>query len=289
MTAGGLEAIEAGLTGDAAAGRAFFEEEREMARSVLARGAARDVPGLVLDACARLEPVADRLSREAPPACARGCSWCCRGVKVEATVPEAIAIAESFRVGRTSDEVAALARDATERASALFELDAEARWARKTPCRFLDEASGACTIYAVRPLACRAHASFDAGACEEAAADPTAEAPIPRHMVPAHLFGTLKMALVSAAEEAGLDARNFELANAVAVAMNEPNAAERWLRGERLFDRASIPSDERDRVRALRALQRQGLVPPERLLASARTQPEKNAAKRERRARRRKS
>jgi hypothetical protein len=31
------------------------------------------------------------------------------------------------------------------------------------------------------------------------------------------------------------------------------------------------------------------LVPPERLLASARTRPEKNAAKRERRARRRKS
>jgi hypothetical protein len=68
--------------------------------------------------------------------------------------------------------------------------------------------------------------------------------------------------------------------------MNEPNATLRWLRGERLFDQASIPSDERDRVRALRALAKQGLVPPERLLDSARTRPEKNAAKRERRARR---
>jgi Fe-S-cluster containining protein len=281
-----LEAIEAGLAGDGAAGRAFFEAERELARGVLARGDARDVPGLVLDACARLEPAADLLAKGAPPACARGCSWCCRGVKVEATVPEVLAIAESFRAGRCSEDVAALARDATERARALRDLDAETRWARKTPCRFLDEASGACTIYAVRPLACRAHASFDATACEDAAADPSAEAPIPRHMVPAHVFGTLKMALVAAVEDAGLDARNFELANAVAVAMNEPNATLRWLRGERLFDQASIPSDERDRVRALRALAKQGLVPPERLLDSARTRPEKNAAKRERRARR---
>jgi hypothetical protein len=105
-------------------------------------------------------------------------------------------------------------------------------------------------------------------------------------MAPARIFGTAKSAIVAACEEAGLDGRRFELTSAFAVAMNEPDAAERWLRGERLFDAALLPSDERDRVEALRALKKQGLIAPERLALAGRTGPEKNVSKRERRARR---
>ena len=212
--------------------------------------------------------------------------WCCRGVKVEATVPEAVAVAAFLRDGRTADEQARIARDARDRADATRHLDASARWAAKTPCAFLDTASGACTIYAARPFVCRSHASFDADACESAAADPSAQATVPRHVVPAHVYDTAKTAVVTACEQAGLDARHFELASAVAVALGEPSAAERWLDGERLFDAAVIPSDERDRARSLRLLQKSGLLSPERLIAHVKSRPERNAAKRARRERR---
>ena len=280
------DTIERALDGDADAARAFFEAERRVAADVLALRSAADVPSLVLSACERLEPVAERLAQSAPPVCARGCSWCCRGVKVEATVAEAFAVAAFLRDGRSEDEQARIARDARDRAEATRHLDAAARWAQKTPCVFLDTASGACTIYAARPFVCRSHASFDANACESAADDPSAEATVPRHVVPAHVFGTAKTAVIAACEEAGLDARHFELASAVAVALGEPRTAERWLDGERLFDAAVLPSDERDRVRSLRLLQKSGLLPPERLIAHVKSRPERNAAKRARRERR---
>jgi Fe-S-cluster containining protein len=280
-----VESFEAMLRGDSEATREVFEGERKAAGRLLSTRAAREVPALVLEACARLEPAVEHFQRIAPPACARCCSFCCRGVRVEATVPEVIAIADFVREGRSPDEARVLAREAAESAAAVRDLDSKARWTNKTPCRFLDT-RGQCSVYPVRPLACRSAASFDAGECERATADPTAQATIPRHMAPARIFGTAKSAIVAACEEAGLDGRRFELTSAFAVAMNEPDAAERWLRGERLFDAALLPSDERDRVEALRALKKQGLIAPERLALAGRTRPEKNVSKRERRARR---
>jgi Fe-S-cluster containining protein len=280
-----VESLEAMLRGDPEAARELFDGEREAARRILAKREAREVPALATESWARLESGVDHFQRMAPPACARGCSFCCRGVRVEATVPEVIAIANFVRAGRSADEIGELAREAAERALAVRDLDSKARWTNKTPCRFLD-ARGQCTVYGVRPLACRSVASFDAGECERATADPTAQATVPRHMAPARIFGTAKSAIVAACEESGLDGRRFELTSAFAVAMNEPDAAERWLRGERLFDAATLPSDERDRVEALRALKKQGLIAPERLVEAGRTRPERNAAKRERRARR---
>src|SRR5687767_6669277 len=145
----GLESIEAMLRGDPKAARDLFDGERDAALRTLSKRDAREVSALHLEACARVEPLVEHFTKMAPPACARGCSFCCRGVRVEATVPEAVAIADFVREGRSADEIGELAREAAERAAAVRDLDSRARWANKTPCRFLDDA-GACTVYGVR-------------------------------------------------------------------------------------------------------------------------------------------
>ena len=50
------------------------------------------------------------------------------------------------------------------------------RFSPDHPCAFLDVAGGRCTIYEVRPLACRGMNSLDAGECEKRLRDPAARA-----------------------------------------------------------------------------------------------------------------
>ncbi|HMR04439.1 MAG TPA: hypothetical protein PKA88_01655 [Polyangiaceae bacterium] len=47
-----------------------------------------------------------------------------------------------------------------------------------------------------------------------------------------------RLALQQAIADGGLDARPLELANALLIALDEPDAGARWLAGERLFDAA---------------------------------------------------
>ncbi len=100
------------------------------------------------------------------PACAAGCSWCCH-VHVEATGAEVEAAAAL--VTRTFAPAArdALVDSLAARVAAFGAASAEGRWAARAPCALLD-ASGRCSIYAARPLRCRAFHSLDAGICEAA-------------------------------------------------------------------------------------------------------------------------
>lgn len=264
---------------------AFFRRERDAARERLARGrSAQDVAALLLDAAERLEPLVGALVRERPPACAPGCSRCCHGLKIEASAPEAVAIAEFLR-GLDPEELGETRALLSEEAEYARSLDADARWCEQVPCAFLDDASGECVVYDVRPLTCRAHTSMSLEQCEAAARDPERRTPIDKHAAPVAIFGMSKSALTVACAEAKLDARSFELTNAVAVALNEPDAAERWARGDAVFDAAVTPSDDVDAERSLHGLARAGLLPPERLLKRPLNRTARNAAKRERRGR----
>ncbi|HTQ04237.1 MAG TPA: YkgJ family cysteine cluster protein [Polyangiaceae bacterium] len=280
--------IEASLRGAPAETVAFFRRERDAARELLARThSAEDVARVPLQAAERLAPLVEELIRDRPPACARGCSRCCHGLKIEASAPEAVAIAEFLR-GLTPEELAETRAQMADEAAFARTLDAEARWREQVPCAFLDDESGECVIYDARPFTCRAHTSMSLEQCEAAAADPERRTPIDKHAVPASIFGMAKSAITVACAEGNLDARSFELTNAVNVALNEPNAGERWARGEPVFDAAVTPSDAVDSELSLRALVRSGLLAPERLLKRPVSRSERNAAKRTRRGRREK-
>jgi hypothetical protein len=123
--------------------------------------------GQALDAFER--NAAGACAGEPPPACSRGCDACCT-LRVSATAPEVLLVARFLRMvqprllERGIDLVARVhAADARTRGRTESE-----RVALRQPCPFA--AQGVCVIYNVRPLACRANISFDAGACAEAAA-----------------------------------------------------------------------------------------------------------------------
>ena len=106
-------------------------------------------------------------------ACRPGCAHCCYQA-VGVSPPEVFAIHEHLLATRSPAEMEAVAtriRAADDRTRPLSPDD---RQSPDLPCPFLDESR--CTIYEVRPLACRGANSLDASACERTLHDPAARA-----------------------------------------------------------------------------------------------------------------
>ncbi|WP_437313444.1 YkgJ family cysteine cluster protein [Sorangium sp. So ce385] len=287
MTASGRresEAIRAHVAQTSPALQAFFQAELARAKEVLAGGAA---PPSVLgvNAAARVAHHLEQLAVANAPACAPGCSWCCRGRAVEVLAPEAVAIAAFLAGTRSADDLAGLQAQIARASHGTRALDEAQRWREQTPCFFLNAGTAECSIYPVRPLVCRLHNSVDRDQCRRASEDATQNTPVPRHAAFEILYGLAQSAIIVACLEAGLDARSLELTTAVDVALREPEASARWACGERLFEPAATRSEPaRASPTAPRAIQ-PGLVPSERLVANT-SSVARNARKRERRARR---
>ncbi len=208
--------------------------------------------------------------RERPPACARLLSRCCHGLKIEVNAPEAVAIAEYLR-GLPPEELSATREQMTEEAAYARTLDANTRWREQVPCAFLEDTSGECLIYDVRPLTCRAHASMSLEQCEARRKRPRApHSPSTSTWCPASIFGMAKAAITVACDETNLDPRSFELTNAVAVALNEPERR-RTLGTRRSRLRRRRDPERRPRRRALPASPRARRLDRARALARAPT------------------
>ncbi|MET0794356.1 MAG: YkgJ family cysteine cluster protein [Polyangiaceae bacterium] len=261
-----------------------FDAERALNRQVLREvRTPAELGALAMFVAARTDPRVDALGVQLKVACARGCSWCCRGLRVEVTPPEAIALAEYIRLRTAPEQLPRLLEGLREAAAEARSKSSLQLWDERRPCYFLDTESGACTVYEARPLGCRSVMSLDASACE--AAHRGQGVALPRPMAVDALYGVARMALHAACEDAGLDMRGFELTNALEAAFHTPHAAERWHAGERVFDAAVTPELAGNAAPRDLAFERSQLVPAAQLLR--RTRPKTaNEKKRERRSRR---
>src|SRR5512145_49495 len=222
----------------------------EAARSELARIWPKPTIAALCDALDAVFRLADatwnarrsnlRYMLESPAsACKAGCGWCCHQ-QVGVTAPEALRIAAHMATlpPAQAEPMAARVR-ATAQATA--GMDTEQRAASKQPCPFLG-ADGACTIYAVRPLRCRGLHSIDADFCiacyddiesmrRKLAAGELKPVYLetPERIYDSALAGVLK-ALGKGAPKAVV---SLELAAAVALLLDQPKLAERWLAGAR--------------------------------------------------------
>ncbi|HET7538276.1 MAG TPA: YkgJ family cysteine cluster protein [Polyangiaceae bacterium] len=237
-------AVEARLAEAPPALRLFFERELEKARLALAEGASVEHLAATLRAiCERVAKLLETSLDARAIACRRGCSWCCRGLRVEVLAPEALTIARHLRSARQPAELSALLPALATQAELARQLSPQQLWQAQTPCIFLDQASGACSIYEARPIVCRLHHSLDRAKCERAASDQ--DATIPRHAASEDLYGLAQAALLLSCEERGLDARSLELASALQIALGALDVGERWADGERVFETAAFrPRDE---------------------------------------------
>jgi Putative zinc- or iron-chelating domain len=143
-------------------------------------------------------------------ACRRGCAFCCH-VNVDVTPLEAIRLARRVLSERRS-------LGAAEEAPA-----------RRPPCLLLSQ--GACTVYDIRPFACRAVFSPDAARCEAGfVSDAAVAVPSldwPRFIASGYLTGE-----IAAMDDLGLASHMVELRRALPLLIADEGAAMRWLNGE---------------------------------------------------------
>jgi Fe-S-cluster containining protein len=183
-------------------------------------------------------------------ACKPGCAFCCRGVRVDATAPEALTIVRGFRETMTKEQVAMVVDHVKRHAALVRSMTLEERYRARVPCSMLDQTSDRCLVYDARPMPCRAHHSLDAADCEAAILHPGERRGIRRYPEVMNAHEAMILGQRKALAAAKLDFRSFELSLALEVAFEHEDAAERWANGERVFDAAVFawpdeePADE---------------------------------------------
>lgn len=236
--------------------RALFAAETENARAVLSEARDRNTAvKLAFKAGQR----ADRtfLPVFQSVACKPGCGFCCRGVRVDVTAPEALTIVRGFRETLPREHVAVICDRVRRHADAIRSMTLEERHRARTPCSMLDETSDRCAVHDARPMRCRAHHSLDAADCEAASLHPSERRGIRRYPDVMNAYEAMILGQRKALAAAKLDFRSFELSLALEVAFEHEDAAERWANGERLFDAAVFawpdeePADESEVPRIL--------------------------------------
>jgi hypothetical protein len=151
--------------------------------------------------------------------------------------PEVLRIADYVRRCSTEDACASL----LERVRAVLEktkgFSRAQRAEAHVPCPLLDE-KGGCSVHEVRPLVCASWRSFDAGACERYWAEPSNGPAPPVYGVGYELNHAVLAGLGKACFDAGRDGAPLELVAALRIALERPNAGERWHRRLPVFQMA---------------------------------------------------
>jgi hypothetical protein len=178
-------------------------------------------------------------------ACRAGCDHCCH-VVVGVTAPEALTIFAHVERSRSPADLARLAARVAGAHERTRGLSSAARFSPEHPCAFLE--AGCCSVYEVRPLACRGMNSLDAAECETRLRDPAARAEFATRGG-GHLFeepvrafravsGGLQLALL---EIYRLDMRPLDLTAAMHLLLQHGRPlVDRWMAGQNPFEPAVL-------------------------------------------------
>lgn len=167
-----------------------------------------------------------------PRACKQGCHWCCH--QMVTTSPPVV-----FFLGQAVVSSGALAEPLTAEvkraAGKVRGLDARRRLALRLPCPLLGE-DRTCAVYPVRPLACRGWNTYDADACRRSIESPEAAPEARAHVPQIRIAHTVEDVVVRSLTAFGLAAGPVELIGALALVLDQPDALDRWLAGEDVFE-----------------------------------------------------
>lgn len=164
-------------------------------------------------------------------ACRAGCGACCH-VLVGVQAHEVLIAAEFIQRTFSPAELdAVIQRTGEQRAAFQGKLHA-AQAALQRPCALLHD--GACTIYAERPEACRAHHSPDAETCRRNLdpANPYVDVTIPG--LRGRMFAVM-LGIDQAVAEAGFDGHAYDFGSALNEALTNSLCAARWLQRQPAF------------------------------------------------------
>jgi Fe-S-cluster containining protein len=176
-------------------------------------------------------PPADR------PDCRAKCVFCC-AIPVEIRAPEAIYTALRLREERSPEEIDALMARLRTRVAERQGWSCDERWLKRRMCVFLRD-DWMCGIYAFRPLNCRGWTSTSRDNC-------ASESPVTPHALVYLAAQAVGHGLTRAVAAMELEFNAYEFEAAMLRALETPDAAERWARGERIFtgcDQISMPDE----------------------------------------------
>jgi len=204
-----------------------------------------DLIALGKEATNAFDMLLERAQSEQPPehtlACRHGCSHCCYQPEVTVTAIEIFRVSAFITSHCSAEEITALISILPEPTHSPKPSSAPTPWVL-IACPLLID--GACSVYDARPLVCRGANSYNVRDCQRAREQnrrqPTIHNYRPQEKA-AHL--TVDM-LRQGIADTGRDAALLNLAPALAIALRQPDSAQRWLDGEQVF--ASARSNLRD-------------------------------------------
>jgi Fe-S-cluster containining protein len=223
------------------------ESAANTALGVLSPGLTRErVLALTRSAMASTSRLVDGLLARAPRgavACKAGCDHCCH-VVVAVTAPEALTILDYLKRTLGAPALTQLTARVAEFHERTRALSSDQRFSPEYPCVFLE--AGRCSIYEVRPFACRGMNSLDAGECETRLRDPAVRADFVENggghlfVEPIRAFRAVSAGIqLALAELFGLDMRPLELSAVMNLLLSGGSSlAEAWISGQQPFEDA---------------------------------------------------
>jgi hypothetical protein len=180
-------------------------------------------------------------------ACKAGCDHCCH-VVVGVIAPEAFLIFDHIERVLSSSALSGLRARIAEFYERTRGLSSAERFSPAYPCVFLE--AGCCSIYEVRPLACRGMNSLSARECATRLLDPVVRRLFATaggghlYVEPIRAFRAISAGLqLGLAELYGLDMRPLELSSAMHVLFERTaTTVDAWLAGGQPFDAALCTS-----------------------------------------------
>ena len=171
------------------------------------------------------------------PPCKTGCFWCCY-MQVRTTPLEVLCIVDFLRSRLRPRELSALQQRLAATDEATRGMDDYQRACAKMICPLLVD--GKCSVYPVRPIACRVHHSLNLSDCEVPLDDEDRSVTIRPDI--SGLGMGISAGLTEGLRTVGLQTRLLELVAGLRIAMDEPGLVKRWLAGEPVFVEAEIAS-----------------------------------------------
>jgi uncharacterized protein len=172
------------------------------------------------------------------PACQKGCWYCCTHL-VTATVPEVMQVANHIRETWTAEQIAALRERIAKHKIAIQPMrDGVEGFIPRHACPLLQE--GACSVWSARPLTCRGWNSVSVEDCRVKMENP--ESGI-RERALAHQMAVadfVRQGLEEGLAHSKANGNVCDLAYGLEIALDNPDAMDRYLAGDDLFMPARV-------------------------------------------------
>lgn len=174
-------------------------------------------------------------------ACAKGCAFCCY-MRVEVVAPEAFLIADYLRKRLRQDQISEVRSIAAKNWGRLAPLSFAARQKISMPCPLLQ--NGCCSVYPVRPMACRTYHSTDVGKCRSDFENGTFFERGDSFLLGVRYSGlAVQSAVLTSFSKAGYDARTYDLNAALDRVLESSTAERRWKAKKKAFDASLVATD----------------------------------------------